>query len=379
MATNRPPEPTAQRFAQTMTKLTTLVAPLLIAVLIPMSACDVADSTDGIELAITTQDLVFEGQLEANQVLRVPLEASADDRIIMWLRKLPNTNWEPRIELYRDGQRIQYGDPSGNADAHIPWQDNRIDDGFVLFTDGDYELRFINKSSFTGQFEFTVTCLDGPCLADPVEPSDPWPTLSNGALENEIRDLWNDTHSRRSYNQARLSLFRDVANENGTVEGVYTGLKVKTNGIPNNNVMNTEHTWPQSRGPSNNAARSDLNQLYPSKSQANSVRGNLFFCNVAQDITWSEGGSLRGDDTFGNRCFEPRDEHKGDVARALFYVAVIYRMNIGSNEEAVLRQWHNGDPPDAGAHTRNDIIEDIQGSRNVFIDYPNLPDRIDNF
>jgi endonuclease I len=37
------------------------------------------------------------------------------------------------------------------------------------------------------------------------------------------------------------------------------------------------------------------------------------------------------------------------------------------------------DPPDARERARNAAIEVAQGSRNPFVDYPHLVDRISNF
>jgi deoxyribonuclease-1 len=53
--------------------------------------------------------------------------------------------------------------------------------------------------------------------------------------------------------------------------------------------------------------------------------------------------------------------------------------NIEIWEEPSLRLWHVQDPPDARERARNAAIEVAQGSRNPFIDYPHLVDRIANF
>ena len=42
-------------------------------------------------------------------------------------------------------------------------------------------------------------------------------------------------------------MFGEVDNENGKVRLVYTGVEFATTEIPNANVVNTEHTWPQSK------------------------------------------------------------------------------------------------------------------------------------
>ena len=89
--------------------------------------------------------------------------------------------------------------------------------------------------------------------------------------------------------------------------------------------------------------------------------------------------SITGHDASGNPVFEPRDQHKGDVARALFYYAVIYRQDIPSYEEDVLRRWHDDDPVNDAERRRNQSIFNVQGSRNPFVDFPSLVDRVDDF
>ena len=60
--------------------------------------------------------------------------------------------------------------------------------------------------------------------------------------------------------------------------------------------------------------------------------------------------------------FEPPDDHKGDAARAMFYVAAVY------GEDAV----------DAKEKARNDAISTHQENRNPFVDVPALIDRLDD-
>lgn len=75
---------------------------------------------------------------------------------------------------------------------------------------------------------------------------------------------------------------------------------------------------------------------------------------------------------------------KGDVARALFYMAVRYNgLNVVNGNVAetpsgfigdltTLLQWHNQDPPDDFEMHRNNYIYTWQLNRNPFIDYPQL-------
>ena len=147
---------------------------------------------------------------------------------------------------------------------------------------------------------------------------------------------------------------------------------------PDGQVMNTEHTWPQSRGADKLPERSDLHHLFPTIPGANSRRSNNRFGTVI-DVDWEQGGSELGFDADGDKRFEPRPSHRGNVARALFYFATIYQADIPAGEEAVLRQWHVDDPVDARERQRNQRVANLQRSRNPFVDFPQLVDRISDF
>jgi deoxyribonuclease-1 len=153
--------------------------------------------------------------------------------------------------------------------------------------------------------------------------------------------------------------------------------------IPNNNVLNCEHTWPQSRFSKNfdkSMQKSDLHHLFPTDSVANSIRGNFEFGEVngypIKDCNASHQGAQR---SFSGRYFEPPRAHRGNVARAIFYFSTRYKLKIRDTEEEFLRQWHEDDPIDTEEMERSNEIHLIQGNRNPFIDYPQLVGRISNF
>lgn len=153
--------------------------------------------------------------------------------------------------------------------------------------------------------------------------------------------------------------------------------------IPKNSIMNCEHTWPQSRfngSFSKNLQKSDLHHLYPTDPRANSTRGNNEFAEVDGDALTDCDGSYIGVQKWqGSAHFEPPTEHKGNVARALFYFSVRYKLPISADEEDYLRRWHELDPVDENERERNELIHKVQGNRNPFIDYPELVSSINNF
>lgn len=153
---------------------------------------------------------------------------------------------------------------------------------------------------------------------------------------------------------------------------------------PSPGVINVEHTWPQSRfNPSmdKGAQKSDLHHLFPADSEMNRIRGNMKFGDVdipafALKCPTAKMGAVSGR---GADYFEPPASHKGNVARALFYFSVRYSIHIDEDEEGFLRKWMKDDPVDEAERVRNDRIQEIQGNRNPFIDFPELVDDIQDF
>ena len=75
----------------------------------------------------------------------------------------------------------------------------------------------------------------------------------------------------------------------------------------------------------------------------------------------------------------PPRTHKGDAARAIFYMSVRYWMPIPNAMEADLPDWHRADPPTGEERTRNGKIEKLQGNRKPFVDHPEFVDEIGDF
>lgn len=155
--------------------------------------------------------------------------------------------------------------------------------------------------------------------------------------------------------------------------------------IPDNTIVNVEHTWPQSKFTSQYSKeeqKSDLHHLYPTDSQLNSIRGNNPFGEVARDkmnLKCDSGARFGVSGNSGEEMFEPPQDHKGNVARALFYFSVKYNMPISNTQEQFLRQWHEEDPVDEEEMLRNEEIFKLQGSLNVFIDHPEIVNLISDF
>lgn len=171
---------------------------------------------------------------------------------------------------------------------------------------------------------------------------------------------------------------------------VYTGMNYVYDEPFSWTDMNREHTFCQSWMPTVNLGDfqtrpeySEYHNLFPvSGPHANSYRSNLPLGNVVT-ITNQYMSGKYGLDAAGHQVYEPRDSHKGDAARAMFYMVVCYYGVDGypwtlptylstiypyGQDEAVLKAWHILDPPDAWEMARNDYIQSMQLNRNPFVD-----------
>ncbi len=199
-------------------------------------------------------------------------------------------------------------------------------------------------------------------------------------------------HMPVGYNNARVILFGELHNKkdsNGQfVEDVYCQKKFYFREVDDvshmGNEVNIEHTWPQSKFSSRfgkDLQKSDLHHLFPTDSSANSRRGNYNFGNVSEsedELDVNQCNSSRLGHHEGDMIFTPPTQHKGNVARAIFYFAVRYQMDIPPSEERALREWHKNDPVDEQERIRHELISKHQFVRNPFIDFPELADKISN-
>ena len=188
-----------------------------------------------------------------------------------------------------------------------------------------------------------------------------------------------------SYSDARQFMFSKADNVNGTVECIYSGRTIQTTGIPNINIFNTEHSWPQSKGADQEPARSDVYIIYPADSKANERRSNHPYGVVSRGISWESGGSKLGlPQASADTVFEPRNAVKGNIARSMLYFATRYGNRKGTfdqsgfltNMESIIRAWNKQDPVDERERNRAISIASAQKRMNPYIAYPEMIDRI---
>lgn len=217
---------------------------------------------------------------------------------------------------------------------------------------------------------------EGDCV--PCQDAGYWPLVATTADADLRTALQTATGTMKSctYTRAREILFSRIDDHDGGVTCVYTGAFFAIPDYPPDwNLVNTEHTWPQSQGAELPPEECDLHHLYPVDATANQKRGDTPFGEVSGSVSWSSGGSQLGEDAGGQTVFEPRDDHKGNVARSMLYFAVRYGEALPADELATFRAWHQADPTDAREIERTFQIDREQDNANPFVVCPGLAER----
>lgn len=226
-------------------------------------------------------------------------------------------------------------------------------------------------------------------------------SLADASLRSFLKDNYYIVTSM-GYNTARDRMFGNIDPVNGRIICVYSGYsktgttRTEMNSTSNGVMINTEHTWPQSLFNSTEPMMSDLHHLYPTWERPNGSRSNNPFAELDDNLssTWFGGGYLSSlsqtskpaADVILNFSqsasskFEPRADHKGNVARTMFYFWTMYstssamgggnsstNANFFNGMKDVLYKWHREDPVDAKELARTQAIASYQGKPNPFV------------
>ena len=152
--------------------------------------------------------------------------------------------------------------------------------------------------------------------------------------------------------------------------------------------FNVEHVFPMSwaingldcgtrkqcreRSTQFNVIEADMHNLYPARSDVNQQRSSYRFGIISGEKR-AFGATCDFEVDKRARVVEPAPSVRGNVARAMFYMAQQYKSQgliIFEKQAKLLYKWHLADLPDAAERKRNDTIESLQGNRNPFIDNP---------
>lgn len=191
-------------------------------------------------------------------------------------------------------------------------------------------------------------------------------SLSGSALYNRLQKLMKDNHKViTSYADTRdLYRFTDCQNsDSSSISSFYSGKSIGPS-WDSGKTWNREHTWPNSKG-LEGSDEDDIMMLRPTSVNENGARGNK---------AYGESSQYYNPNAFTNNQYDIR----GDVARIALYVYVrwgntnLYGTGGVIESEQILLKWMAADPVDTWEMGRNDSVESITGTRNVFVDYPEL-------
>lgn len=303
-----------------------------------------------------------------------------------------------RGDVIGNSQVVNVGDITGFTPSNIVANTSYYFSVYSYNGDGIY-LNYRTSDALSGN----ITSSGSMQPANYYQSVDP----SSSSFVTDLHDRINphDVQFYSNYGQLMVERFfaRDTTNNQRVVTCSYSGLN-ELYSPPfdwTSNDFAREHTYPQSWMPTVNDGNfesrpeySDYHMIVPAnQNNVNSIRSNYpLGVVVAPQYTFL--GCKLGNDANGNKVFEPRDAHKGDAARCLFYQTVCYTgvpysgpentdatyggswslpQTINSSiqygqDQYVLKMWHYQDPPDNFEIARNDFVDSLQGNRNPFID-----------
>lgn len=189
-----------------------------------------------------------------------------------------------------------------------------------------------------------------------------------------------------SYREARRHLYKTIDRRpDGALYYLYSGDGPKTEEQvkePNRRRLgnyNCEHVVPQSWFQKRRPMKSDLHHLFTEQTRCNSSRANYNLTEVEGARNLPSCGIV---DHPGQE-FEP-NAGKGEVARATMYFLVRHPGLVGDKGVETkpadidqLLKWHKEYPVSDYELHRNETIQDVQGNRNPFIDFPELAEKVD--
>ena len=163
---------------------------------------------------------------------------------------------------------------------------------------------------------------------------------------------------------------------------------------------NREHSVPQSWFSKSKPMVSDIVHVLPTDCYVNNRRSSYPFGEVGNTTYQSANGYSKlgtcKTSGYSGTVFEPNDEIKGDIARIYFYMVTCYEdrftsWTAGSATQVfstdkyqglkswcmdMMVRWSKQDPVDELEIARNNAVQEVQGNRNPFVDYPGLEDYV---
>jgi len=116
----------------------------------------------------------------------------------------------------------------------------------------------------------------------------------------------------------------------------------------------------------------DMHNLYPVWQDTDVARRDNIFGMIDGEY-WRYGDC---DFESQHGVIEPRPIARGNIARSIFYMYSQYGLPVEKAMLEQLKRWNRTDPPSQQEMLRNNLIEDIQGYRNPYIDKPAMAERL---
>ncbi len=287
-----------------------------------------------------------------------------------------------------DGTTYQRGDIVGDAQVVFSANATSFVPNNIVASTGYYFAVYAYNGSGSNINYLTTSPLTGNVTTPAtMMPSNYYNGINTGST-SFVADLHNLTnpHTMQFYSNygnymVKGFAARDTTLDRRVITCVYSGEnKIYIEPFDFTAVgYSREHTYCHSWMPTNPAQSlpeyNDYHHLFPTnQDDVNALRSNFPLGEVVT-VQQTYLGCKFGQDANGNTVFEPRDEHKGDAARAMMYETICYTTVSGntwalptSQNQAILKQWHFNDLPDSWEISRNDYIDSLQSNRNPFVD-----------
>ena len=208
-------------------------------------------------------------------------------------------------------------------------------------------------------------------------------TVSESALFEELYDIMSSKHKNLTTYDGTRTLYKytECENSNKTQLSLFYSGETVSSTWDAGETYNREHTWPKSKSTSGKVGTraSDITMLRATNPNNNSQRGNT---------PYGESSGYINPYTYNFKLpNENGYDVRGDVARNILYVYVRWGADPTYHDGAldnmwgkdgvmeskeVLLSWMAADPVDTWEMGRNDSTQSITGTRNIFIDYPEL-------
>ena len=223
-----------------------------------------------------------------------------------------------------------------------------------------YFISSYGESFYTGDYTYdALSALAGGTSTSNATSSALYTTLQNFMTDKHTT---NTTYGGSSSVDCKyLYLYTDCVSGDTTQVSLYYRGGMVGSTWDSGVSYNQEHIWPQSKlSGSDSTDIGDIMHLRPANSSENSSRGNTAY------------GESDG-------YYDPGVSVRGDCARTVLYMYTRwgntdYMWGADGVIESldILLKWMEEDPVDTWEMGRNDAVQSITGTRNVYVDYPEL-------